>query len=197
MIGVRVEPGDGVDEPALIEAARRGDADAWAALVRAHQEPLFRLAYLLLADPDEAEDAAQEALIRAHAALPGFEAGRALRPWLLRIVANTARNRLRSLRRSLAALQRAFRLTPESEPPPDAGASWEAETLWRAVRRLRHADQEVLYLRYFLDLSEAEAARALGVAQGTVKSRTSRALGRLRELIDREFPALRAERLGE
>jgi RNA polymerase sigma-70 factor (ECF subfamily) len=71
---------------------------------------------------------------------------------------------------------------------------WEAQTLWQAVRRLRPAEQEVVYMRYFLDLSEAEMARALGVAAGTVKSRLHRALDRLRNVVDHEFPALREER---
>jgi RNA polymerase sigma-70 factor (ECF subfamily) len=63
--------------------------------------------------------------------------------------------------------------------------------LWQAVRRLSQPDQEIIYLRYILDLSEAEAATALDVAPGTVKSRTHRALGRLRAVVEREFPALR------
>ena len=178
-------------EPDLIAHACRSDAGAWEALVREHQQPIFRLAYLMLGDPDEAEDVAQETFIRAYGALAGFDTTRPLRPWLLRITANLARNRRRSLRRRLASLQRLV------VPPPntlDESAGWEGRTLWAAVSRLRTADQEVIYLRFFLDLSEADTARALGIAQGTVKSRTSRALTRLRTLIDREFPDLRVER---
>jgi RNA polymerase sigma-70 factor (ECF subfamily) len=59
--------------------------------------------------------------------------------------------------------------------------------LWQAVRTLKQADQEVIYLRYFLELSEAELAQALGVAQGTVKSRLHRALSRLRAIIERDY----------
>lgn len=177
----------------LISQARAGDGSAWERLVRANQEPVFRLAYLLLSDADEAEDVAQETFIRAHGALGRFSLGRPLRPWLLRIAANQARNRRRSLRRSLAALQRLFALAPAAVEF-DESAGWERQTLWDAVRRLGPSDREVLYLRFQLDLAEAEAARVLGVPVGTVKSRTSRALARLRELIDRDFPALRAER---
>ncbi len=182
-----------MSEQTLIMQARAGDDSAWEGLVRAHQEPIFRLAYLLLGDADEAADVAQETFIRAHRALARFDAGRPLRPWLLRIAANQARNHRRSLRRSLAALQRAFTLAP-TVASLDESAGWERHTLWEAVRRLGQADQEVLYLRYFLDLGEADTARALGVPQGTVKSRTSRALARLRSVIDRDFPSLRAER---
>lgn len=177
----------------LVTRACAGDVAAWERLMRAYQEPVFRLAYLLLRDADDAEDVAQETFIRAHSALASFDTARPLRPWLLRIATNLARNRRRSFRRSLAAFQRAFALAPHTTTL-DESAGWERQTLWSAVGQLGANDQEVLYLRYFLDLSEADAARTLAVPQGTVKSRTSRALARLRELIDREFPALRSER---
>ncbi len=67
----------------------------------------------------------------------------------------------------------------------------EAHTLWQAVRRLNAADQQVIYLRYFLEMPEAEMAETLGVAAGTVKSRLSRGLQKLRAVIEREFPSLR------
>lgn len=180
-----------VTEAVLIERARVGEADAWEALVREHQQPIFRLAYLMLGDAAEAEDVAQETFIRAYRALDRFDQARPLRPWLLRITANLAHNRRRSLRRALAMLQRL------AAPPAttfDESAGWEGQTLWSAVRRLSIADQQVIYLRFFLDLTEADVARTLGLAQGTVKSRTSRALARLRSLIDREFPELRTDR---
>jgi RNA polymerase sigma-70 factor (ECF subfamily) len=175
--------------------ARRGDEAAWEALLRDHQAAAFRLAYLLLGDADDAEDAAQEAFVRAYRALDRFEAGRPFRPWLLRITANLARNRRRSLGRYLAALQRRLRLEPE--PVVDAhdltAQQLEAQEVWRAVRRLGAADQQIIYLRYFLELPEAETAAALDVPAGTVKSRLHRALGRLRTVVSHEFPSLRQE----
>ncbi|NJN16380.1 MAG: sigma-70 family RNA polymerase sigma factor [Oscillochloris sp.] len=176
----------------MIHLARSGDQGAWEALVRAHQEPIFRLAYLLLGDRDEADDVAQETFIRAARALAAFDTDRPLRPWLLQIAANLARNRHRTVRRYLHALQQIVRDAPRMAAPPEPDEA--SGMLWQAIRRLRRSDQEVIYLRYFLELSEAESAHALAIAPGTVKSRLSRALGRLRELIDHEFPALRAER---
>ena len=180
----------------LVARARGGDEAAWEVLVREHQEAVFRLAYLLLGNPDEAEDAAQETFIRAFHSLHTFDTTRPMRPWLLRIAANLAHNRRRSIGRYLAALRRTTQ-----QVPPTAGSlgerttqQWEAQTLWQAVRRLRPAEQEVIYLRYFLDLSEAEMAAALDVTHGTVKSRLHRALQKLREVVDREFPVLREER---
>jgi RNA polymerase sigma-70 factor (ECF subfamily) len=101
------------------------------------------------------------------------------------------------LRRYLAALgrlghERAVRsqLTTSHNPAQVE----EAETLWRAVRRLKETDQQVIYLRYFLELPVAEAAQVLDVAPGTVKSRLHRALERLRAVVEHEFPMLWEER---
>jgi RNA polymerase sigma-70 factor (ECF subfamily) len=131
-------------------------------------------------------------------ALDRFDAQRPLRPWLLRITANLVYNRQRGARRHLAALQRLLR----SEPPPlsarqQAEQNLETGLLWQAIRRLGTDDQRVIYLRYFLDCPEAEAAEALGVAVGTVKSRLHRALGRLRQVIREEFPHLAEEQTDE
>ncbi len=187
-------------ESEFVANARLGDAAGWEALVREHQTAVFRLAYLLLGDADEAEDVAQEAFIRAYRALHRFDPARPLRPWLLSIAANLARNRRRSVARYLNALQRAFAAAPEAAAGPAAStapveaaalARVEAQALWQAVRQLGPADQEVIYLRFFLELPEAEMAAALNVAPGTVKSRLHRALGRLRHVVEAQFPALR------
>jgi len=173
----------------LVSLAQAGDQAACEALVRQHEQAAFRLAYLFLGDAAEAGDVAQEAFIRAFRALAGFDVQRPFRPWLLTIVANLARNRRRSLGRYFVALRRL--VGTASEPPAVSSENGLAGALWDAVRRLSTADQEVIYLRYYLGLSEAEMASALGVAAGTVKSRLHRALARLRTVADREFPDLK------
>lgn len=184
----------------LIQQARQGDDVAWSTLVGQHQTAIFRLAYLLLGRADEAEDVAQESLIRAFHALDSFDASRPLQPWLLQITKNVARNRQRTIGRYVAAIRRWFRMEQSEQPlaittPTDEdGLRWEAETLWQAIRRLRTDDQEIIYLRYFLELSVTETAEALQVAPGTVKSRLHRALSRLRQVIEANFPALSEER---
>lgn len=171
--------GDVLTETELIFKARRGDDAAWAELMRAHQEAVFRLAYLYLADSAEAEDAVQDCFIRAYGNLHRFETQKPLRPWLLRIVANLALNRKRSIGRYWAALQRTALQQPASDAEPEAEVS-DGEVLWEAIKALPANMQTILYMRFFLELSVEETAQALNIAEGTVKSQTHRALEKLR-----------------
>jgi RNA polymerase sigma-70 factor (ECF subfamily) len=187
-----------VDEATLVRDAANGDAAAWEPLVLAHQDAVFRLSYLLLGDPDDAEDVAQETFLRAWNHLRRFDATRPLRPWLLSIASNLASNRRRSAGRYFAALTRAFRNEPavSSSTEEKSTRHMEANDLWKAVQNLSVPDQQVIYLRYFLDLPVTETAQALKVAEGTVKSRLSRALERLRGIIQQDFPVLADGREG-
>ena len=172
-------------ESVLVERARRGDVRAYEELVRRYQDIAFRLAYTILGSADEAEEAAQEGFVRAYQALDRFRPGAPVRPWLLTIVANVARTRrAKAARRPTLMLQ-----LVEDHPSDDSAQSPELvaliteqrRELLGAVNTLRDDDQRVIAYRYFLDLSEAEMAELLGCARGTVKSRLSRALGRLRQ----------------
>lgn len=168
----------------MIERAQRGDAGAYEELVRRYQDVAFRAAFLVTGAAAEAEDAAQEGFVKAWSALHRFRPAAPFRPWLLRIVANEARNRrVAAGRRATLGLR-----ARERHPAGDAAPSPEAvmlhaerrAALLRAMSALREDDRLVIAYRYFFDLSEAEMATALGCARGTVKSRLSRALGRLR-----------------
>lgn len=176
----------------LVIAARRGDPQAWEKLAARHQTPMFRLVYLLLGDQQESEDVAQEALWRAYRQLARFDVERPFRPWLLGIAGNLAKNRLRSLGRYLQRLvrvgQRQVRSPASLEDRVLAGM--EAEALWQAIQQLKAADREIIYLRYFLELSVEETAQSVAIAEGTVKSRLHRALNRLRAVIETEYPLL-------
>ena len=157
---------------------------AYEELVRRHQAVALRTAHLFAPDGD-AEDAVQEAFVKAHAALGRFRPGSPFRPWLLRIVANEARNRRRSAgRRAVLALRSAEDRRPgDAAPSPESAVLVDERRRWLlgGVNALRDQDREVIAARFFLELSEAETAEVLGLPRGTVKSRLSRALGRLRE----------------
>ncbi len=157
----------------------------------------FRTAVLICRDADEARDAAQEGFVRAWHALPRFRAGAEPRPWILQIVANAARNRRRgSTRRESLALRLAQdRPSGGAAPSPEAAvlAGERRQELLAAVNGLRDEDREVLAFRWFLDLGEAEMAAALGIPRGTVKSRLSRAMGRLRAALSADTRQVRID----
>ena len=174
-----------LEEAELVERARRGDEHAYQEIVHAYQGIAFRTAYLLARNAADAEDAAQEAFVKAYRALGRFRPGAPFRPWLLQIVANEARNRRRSAARRDALALRAAASEPSGEaaPSPEA-AMLQAEQrreLLAAVEGLPPDQRDTIACRYFLELSEEETAQVLGVRRGTVKSPTARALERLRE----------------
>jgi RNA polymerase sigma-70 factor, ECF subfamily len=172
------------EERELALRARRGDARAYEDLVRPHQEIAFRVAYLIARNAADAEDATQDALVKAWRAFGRFRVGEPVRPWLLRIVANEARNRRRSAgRREHLALRAAAASPGEAAPSPEEAALTgdERARLLAALESLPEAARDVLACRYLLELSEDETAAVLDVARGTVKSRSARALDRMRE----------------
>lgn len=170
-----------------MERAQHGDVDAYGELVRRYQGIATRTAYVITGTSADAEDAAQDAFAKAYFALDRFRSGAPFRPWLLRIVANEAINRRKAAgRRPTVALSVALdRPSPDTALSPEGAAlaSERRGVVLDALRRMREEDRLVIAYRYFFDLSESEMAEALSVARGTVKSRLSRAIARLRELM--------------
>ena len=171
------------DDVTAVARAREGDLDAYGELVGRYTAAAHRTAVLLGAG-DDAEDVVQEAFVKAFNGLAAFRADAPFRPWLLQIVANETMNLHRGRRRR-AGLQ--LRLAAYDDPARAADPAEDAigddrrRALLHAVRQLARKDQLVITCRYFLELSEAETAQVLGWPAGSVKSRLSRALGRLRE----------------
>lgn len=182
-----------MEDAKLVGLAKDGDVSAYERLVRVHQQVAFRTAYVITGDAGEAEDAAQEAFVKAYRALDRFRRGAPFRPWLLSIVANEAKNRRKAAgRRTGLVLRTAAEGSPVGgDPSPEAAvmASERRAELLGALGELREEDRQTIAFRYFLGLSEAETADALGCARGTVKSRLSRAIGRLRERMAEEEDA--------
>lgn len=170
------------DDARLVRRAVAGDRTAFADIVRIYQGPALRLATVICGDSTEADDIVQDAFVSAHGALGSIRGGESLRPWLMRIVANHAKNARRARWRRDARIERQARLRVEEAAGADDAAvdAVAAAALLRAVERLPGNHRIVVACRYFAGLSEAETAAALGVSIGTVKSRTARALARLR-----------------
>jgi RNA polymerase sigma factor (sigma-70 family) len=171
------------EERELVLRAQGGDSRAYEELVRPHQEIAFRLAFVITRNAADAEDATQDGLLKAWRALGRFRPAEPLRPWLLRIVANEARNRRRSQGRREHLALRLAASPGEAAPSPEEAtvADGERRRLLDELERLPEQARLVLACRYLLDLSEEETAASLGIRRGTVKSRSARALARLRE----------------
>jgi RNA polymerase sigma factor (sigma-70 family) len=178
----------GEEEAELVERARGGDVRAYESLVRRYQDLAYRTARLITGNAADAEDATQEGLVKAWYALGRFRERAPFRPWLLSIVANEARNRRRSGRRQddLALRVAGARPSGDAAPSPEAAALEDERrrALLEAVTGMPERDRMVIAARFFLELSERETADVLGCRPGTVKSRTSRALARLRVVLD-------------
>lgn len=172
-----------LDDTTLIHAAQGGDIGAYEELVRRYQDLAFRCAFLVLRSAEDANDVTQEAFMRVFAALPRFRPDAAFRPWLLAIVGNQARNHRRSQHRREALALRAVDGAVHADVPSPEEQLLDVERsaeLLAAIEGLRQEDRDVITLRWFAELSEAEMAALLDRPAGTVKSRLSRAMQRLR-----------------
>jgi RNA polymerase sigma factor (sigma-70 family) len=197
-------PADGgpdLAEAALVARARAGDADAFGDLVTIHQAAAFRVAYVLTGSAADAEDAAQEGFVKAYLALDRFRPEARFRPWLLAIVGNEARNRVRSRVRRDGLAERALHairgdgsrpacadgdqsLAVARSPELEALAGETQAEVRAAMATLRDDERQVVACRYLLGLSERETAAALGIPEGTAKSRLHRGLARMREALE-------------
>lgn len=171
--------------------AGSGDADAFGELLARHRTSALRVATVVLGTSTGADDAVQDADVRAWRARATIDAARGFRSWYLRVVANAARNGRRAGRRRAALdLRDAGRSMTSAEPDPSDRAVTDSErrAVIAAVNRLGRDDRLVIALRHFEQLAEHEMAEVLGCAPGTVKSRLSRAMARLRCELDDARP---------
>ena len=175
-----------IDDQEAVDRSRGGDLDAYAVLVARYTLRAHRAAFLLGAG-EEADDVVQEAFVKAFRHLSRFRVGEPFGPWLLRIVANETRNLTRSRRRRAALALRLSAADPGGTaadgPADEVLAAERRARLLAAVNALPDTERQVLVCRYFLELSEAETAQVLRWPIGSVKSRASRALNKLRGLL--------------
>jgi RNA polymerase sigma-70 factor (ECF subfamily) len=177
----------------LVRRAKNGDVAAYGQLVQRHQALAVKTAMILGAG-HSAEDVAQEAFLAAWRSLDRFHAGRPFRPWILRIVTNEVRSRQRTNQRREAILARHSHDVAPDDTAGGEVVAVQADTsriVLAAIARLPERHRAVVAYRYLLQLSESETAAALRCPPGSVKSRLSRAMARLRddpslvELLDR------------
>ena len=175
----------------LIRRAKAGDESAMSELLGMHTQQAHRLAQHFVRNAADAQDATQNAFVKAFTNLDRFEERRPFAPWLMRIVTREALNLQRAESTRFAFWQRLLQ-RPEAHESVESIVQVRAQQrdLWRAVNRLKTNDRTVLTLSYFMGMSEAEVADALGIKRGAVKKRKYSALRRLRALVERDFPEL-------
>ncbi len=179
-----------MDDQALADALARDLDAAFEALVRAHADRCFAMALRVLGNPHDAEEVAQDSLVRAYRALAGYEVARIrelrLRPWLATIVVNLCRNRVRRGRPMTTPLDEVMAEGREPSAPRHEGPAAvaergdERERLAALLAALPERYRVPVVLRHVDDLSYAELAEVLGRPEGTLKAQVHRGLAMLR-----------------
>ena len=180
-------------EGSLVALCREGDPDAFSRLVALHEHMVFNLAFRLTGDPEEARDVSQDVFLQVYRMLPRFEGRSSLKTWIYRIVVNQCHNRRRFWKRRFKDRSRPLEdMTPKdearcSEAQAEASSPYEELRRREATRLVQAALLElsfehraILLLREVEGLSVEQVAQSLGLPEGTVKSRLSRAREALR-----------------
>ncbi len=175
-----------------VTAALEGDQDAFAELVYLFQDPVYNLCYRMLGESTEAEDATQEAFLRAHKNLSRYDKGRAFKTWLMSIASNHCIDRLRKRRMHFLSLDDepiAAALALSSSDPLPEQATLQSELgqeVQELLLRLDDSYRLAVVLRYWYDYSYAEIALAMDTTESAIKSRLFRARRQLSQLMDRK-----------
>ena len=180
-----VAQGVQTEEAILIERSREGDQDAFRQLVERYQGAVHNLAYRMLGDPNDAEDAAQEIFMRIYRQLGRYDPSRKFSTWTLAIATNYCIDQLRRRRMQLVPLENIIPWARSREVGPEGEAiTQEArDDVQRLIMRLPEKYRAPLVLRYFEELSCAEIAEVLGMPEGTVKTQIHRARKSLEKLL--------------
>ena len=168
-------------EAEAIRLCQEGSPDAFRHLVEQHKNTLFGTAVLMTGNRAAAEEHVQEAFLSAWRGISGFRRGRPFKPWVVRILVNRIVSSRRTNRVQTAPIEDAERVTGPADVLESAMSSERRDEVEAALSRLNPRHHQVVVLRYFAELTLSEISGAIGVREGTVKSRLSRALSRLRK----------------
>jgi len=169
----------------LIRRSQAGDEGAFTALFDRYKNLVYKTAYLMLGNADDAEDALQEVFVRVHRSLSTFQPSKgAFTTWLYRITVNHCLNRRRKRRLSVLSLDEVSPLSLTRHSPSFESRLAEEEAVQQALSRLSEKQRAVVILRYYWDLSYAKMAQILDIPVGTVKSRLNLALRTLRQELE-------------
>ncbi|MBN2462469.1 MAG: RNA polymerase sigma factor [Dehalococcoidia bacterium] len=172
------------EEAALIRRCQVGDKEAFRTLIERYRSILFGTAYLMMRDRGLAEDAVQEALIQIWEHLPSFRLKSSLKTWMVRIVVNEVKQQFRKKQVPTVPLEQASGAAEDLDEAETAMIrNEESQHLRRILEMLSQEQREAVVLRYFSELTIPEIAAVTGQHEGTIKSRLSRALSHLEEIL--------------
>ena len=171
-------------EEQLIRRSQAGDWDAFELLLKGHRKALARTAYLVTRDSESVQDVMQEALIQIWRDMPSYRPIGSFKGWMMKILLNKARKYYRRREVETVALEVAVNVPGNDRTPQETmELEEEAQRMRQALERITTNHREVLILRYYGELTVPEIAKTLNLREGTVKSRLSRALGRLEQAL--------------
>jgi len=168
------------DEQAVLRC-QDGEREAFRHLVERYQDVLYGTAVLMTGDRAQAEEHVQEAFLSAWRGMPGFRSDRPVKPWLMRILVNTVVSQRRRRAVSTVSLEYESEAEDAARPAEEIEAQHDRLVIRQALEGLNPEHRQVVVLRFFAGLTVPQLAEAIGVREGTVKSRLHRALGKLRE----------------
>lgn len=179
--------GEQIREKTLIIQCLSGDQEAYRALFDRYFDELHRTAYVLMKSPADADDVVQEAFIRTFQALDRYDLNRPFRPWIHRILLNVCKDHWKRRKWFFIPLEQAYNVSDTEAPNPEASLlkDEELQRLARAVRELSPKHQAVVVLYFLNGMKIADVAEAVGVPEGTVKSRLHHAVKALRRRFER------------
>lgn len=173
-----------MSEEELIHRSQAGDWNAFELLLERYRRTLARTAYLATRDRESVQDVIQEAVLQIWRDLPSYKPHGSFRAWTLKILLNKARKHYRKKRVNTVALEAATEISGDTDGPEEiAERTEQTHDLRQALDQLATNHREVLVLRFYNELTIPEIAVALGCPQGTVKSRLSRALKSLEQVL--------------
>jgi RNA polymerase sigma-70 factor (ECF subfamily) len=178
----------------LIRRSQAGDERAFAELFSQYKNLVYKTAYLMLGEPQEAEDALQEVFLRVHSSLNSYQPSKgAFTTWLYRITVNYCINQTRKRRLRFLPIAQVHPGYIPSQPSPESRLDNE-DAVARAMCGLSAKLRAVVVLRYYWDMPYAEIAQTLGIPLGTVKSRLNAALSALRAELEPSVPVCLADK---
>lgn len=169
-----------IDEQDAVHRCQMGDREAFRLIVERYSDLLMGTIYLMTRDRGASEELVQETFVRAWKGIATFRLGQPVKPWLIRIAVNQALN---ARARHQVPAEPLAGVDDGGSTDPGFGQAEDRDEVRWALSQLSAEHRRIVVLRYIVDLSTREAANVLGVREGTVKSRLSRALEQLHEML--------------